>query len=120
MIILSMFKHDDKFYILMSADGQSIRGFATIEEALGYWERGYENSIQTGYTGLMSACIHHTRIQPSIVTVDDLTEIERRLVDLPVSSSRFDHSFIGMPATKKDAKDYWERGTKPNLLRYRS
>lgn len=120
MIILSLFKHDGACYVLLSKDGQSIRQFASIEEGIGFWERGYESSIQTGYTGLMSACIHFIQIQPSIVVVKDLVEIERDLVDLPTRAMNFGGSLLGIPATKKGARTCWERGRKPNLLVYRS
>ena len=119
-IIISMFKHSDDYYILLTNDGQSMRGFDTVEKALEYWERGYENSISTGYTGMMSACIHYIQIQPSIIVVDDLAEIERSLVRLPTSAMKFNYSLYGMPATGPKAKSYWENGKKPNLLKYRS
>jgi hypothetical protein len=115
-----MFKHNDNYYILLNKDGQTIRGFDTVEKALDYWERGYVNSIGTGYTGMMSACIHYTQIQPSIIVVDDLDEIQQNLVELPTSAMKFDCSLYGMPATGPRAKAYWENGKKPNLLKYRS
>lgn len=83
-LYFAMFQAERAHLLMTSHDG-SIEAFATEQEAMDFFTKGYNRSHQRSYQGSMSACIHYIFFQPVIVRFDSDTALKAALEGPPYS-----------------------------------
>lgn len=102
-------------------DDHHICAAKTEGEAIEWFEKTYKRKHQQSFEGSMSACINWMQFQPSIVHMS-LSDIKKDLIDEskvePVSMNSVSGFMKGIKVTfTKNGKKYWDKGTKPQLIR---
>ena len=93
-----------------------IQGFESIQEGVAFFERAYNAAHQGSYESSMSACINNIFFRPSIVEFNNVEEIVPFLAE-PVQLMTLTCVAGRLYGLKfKDAKNLWEKGTKPELI----
>ena len=115
----------DEYFILATEDPMgSIRAWLRKREAVGYFERGYNQAHKRGYQMSASATLNWMQFSPSIVRVASLEAVKEYLAfdadgSLPLKRySGVAGSMLGLPCNNKAAA-LWEAGAKPELIKMR-
>ncbi len=108
---------DASVYIMTHRDG-SIQCFENDVEGVRYFEKGYNDSHNTGYQQSMSACMHYISFQPRIISLST-EQIETILLGEPpwsnFSLGSIAGTMSGIKCEGPEAKEIYDRAIAPNL-----
>lgn len=96
-------------------DGRLL-GFEHKQNALTFWEDGYEAARRRGLCGATGALIAYIACQPSVVYFEtQQLLLETLFKDPPYQIYRFNSGVKGIE-TQRDVLELWEKGFKPELI----
>lgn len=116
--------HDKELYvclvmlsdkICLQTEGQNLIAFETEEEALGYWERGYEAAFKRGVCGTAGAMIGYIKYQPHVVHFNSYDELMSVCFNKPPYKNIKDLD-VGGIICQKDVRDIFNDGIEPKLI----
>ena len=114
-----LMKTSDHVAVLANRDDNTIAAKQHSHEWMQHFEEMYNRAHRRSYEGSMSACINNIMMQPSIVQVQDLDDIEQRVLDVETAQVK---SFWGTAGgftgitSKTELQDVWSSGAKPRLI----
>lgn len=116
-ITLALLKVNTEVFILIDQDNQVI-GFKNLADGVRYFEQGYAKAHRRSYEGSMSACIAFLQVQPAIITVSGIPEIEDMVGDSPRASALSGVATPGLRGIKvlPEHAHRWDTGRHPKLV----
>lgn len=118
MTAVVLIKAKDRIYLMCDDKATCVAGFATVAKAVDHFEAAYNAAHTQSYVASMSACLHATFLQPSVIVVQDDDELHA-LFGTHGQVSRLWCDAGGMTAVDVTACDnsraLWDKGEKCKL-----
>lgn len=105
--------------LLMLANDASIQGWESTDEAIAFWEKGWESTMTLGAGFAAGGILSWIILDPSIVVAPTLQWIVDNILD-PEDMRPHKMGGLGVRTmlvakARPEAKEHWEAGIKPKL-----
>ena len=118
IMYIAIIKSGEKFFVMANRDDNSIAVFESVGDGLRSFEDAYNRNHRRGFEASMSACINYIQFQPSIVKVEGLEDVKKRICPDQPRLARL-NSIAGIMTvitTREGIEEIWEKGRKPQLI----
>jgi hypothetical protein len=120
-LFVAVIEARSEYYLITDRTNEkSILVFKTEKEGLDYYESAYNSAHERSYESSMSACINNIFMHPSIIKVESIADIDKRLLGgkpySPIVARHVSGGFAGIRCKAETASEVWKSGAKPRLI----